>query len=110
MALVPPAVVTVTSTVWPAATGGAVATICVSVLEVTVAALVPKFTAVADARAVPVIVTEFWPVSGPLLGATPVTAGAVEAPAVVTAAGASAETAITPTKKARIVVITSPGC
>jgi len=80
------------------------------VFDVIAAATVPKFTAVADARLVPVIVTEFWPVSGPLLGATPVTAGAVEAAAVVTAAGASAETAITPTKKARMVVITSLGC
>jgi len=41
-----------------------------------VAAVVPKLTAVAPRKSVPVMVTLVPPVSGPLLGLTAVTAGA----------------------------------
>ena len=56
VALVPPAVVTVTSTV-PVAPAGAVAVMLVAVSAVIVADVVPNLTAVALARLVPVIVT-----------------------------------------------------
>jgi hypothetical protein len=72
---VPPSVVTVTST-GPAAWAGDIAVICVA--ESTVkdaAAAVPKSTAVAPVRSVPVIVTEVPPAIGPALGATEDTAG-----------------------------------
>ena len=52
VALVPPAVVTVTSTV-PVAPAGAMAVMLVAVSAVTVAALAPNLTAVARARLVP---------------------------------------------------------
>ena len=56
MALVPPGVVTVTSTV-PAVPAGAVAVMLVAVSAVIVADVVPNLTAVAPVRFVPVIVT-----------------------------------------------------
>jgi len=76
LAEVPPAVVTVTSTV-PAPSAGAVATICVAVSEVMVAATEPKSATVAPERLVPVMVTEFVPEVGPEEGETAVTAGGV---------------------------------
>ena len=58
MALVPPGVVTVTSTA-PALPAGEVAVICVALLTVNeVAAVPPNFTAVAPVKLVPVIVTD----------------------------------------------------
>ena len=74
-ALVPPGVVTMTSTV-PAAWAGLVTTIWVLVLEMIVAATPPKVTLVTQSKAVPVMVTVVPPVLGPLLGETPVTTGA----------------------------------
>jgi hypothetical protein len=75
VALVPPGVVTVTSTVPDPA--GLVAVICVAVLPVnTVAAAVPNLTAVAPLKLVPVITTEVPPPIGPLFGATETTNGA----------------------------------
>ena len=75
MALVPPPVVTVTSTVPVPA--GAVAVMDVALLTVkVVAAVAPNFTAVAPVRLVPVMVTEVPPVLGPVVGLTPVTVGA----------------------------------
>ena len=74
--LVPPAVVTVMSTV-PALPAGAVAVMLVAVSVLIVPALVPNVTAVAFARLVPVIVTVFVPAVGPDAGLTPVTAGPV---------------------------------
>ncbi len=57
MALVPPGVVTVTSTV-PAVPAGAVAVMLVALLTVKlVAAVEPNLTAVAPVKLVPVIVT-----------------------------------------------------
>ena len=77
VALVPPGVVTVTSTV-PAVSAGAVAVMLVALLTVKlVAAVEPNLTAVAPVRLVPVIVTVFAPASGPAAGATCVTPGAV---------------------------------
>jgi hypothetical protein len=73
--LVPPAVVTVTSTV-PAASAGAV--IVREVSETTssdVPAWVPKSTAVANVKPDPVTVTEVPPKIEPELGLTPVTTG-----------------------------------
>ena len=76
VALVPPTVVTVTSTV-PAACAGDVAVICVALSTVKLAAAVaPKFTAVAPVNSVPVIVTDVPPAAGPLVGFTFVTVGA----------------------------------
>ena len=63
-----------TSTV-PARSTGLVATICVAESLVIVAAVLPKSTAVAFARFVPVIVTEVPPVVGPEAGMMPDTAG-----------------------------------
>ncbi len=74
MAEVPPAVTTVTSTVPVPA--GLVATICVAVSPMIVAATLPNSTAVAPDRFVPVIVTDVPPAAGPELGLIPVTAGA----------------------------------
>jgi hypothetical protein len=73
---VPPAVVTVTSTV-PAAPAGLVATICVPVSLVIVAVALPNFTvAVADVpRFAPLIVTVVPPAVGPAVGLTPVKVG-----------------------------------
>jgi hypothetical protein len=76
VALVPPEVVTVTSTV-PAAPAGAVAVIWVALLTVKpVAAFAPKLTAVAPVNPVPLIVTLVPPAVGPDAGLTPVTEGA----------------------------------
>ena len=75
VAEVPPAVVTVTSTV-PAAWAGEV--VVILLLESTVkeaAAVVPKCTAVAPVRWVPVIVTRMPPTVGPEVGETPWTVG-----------------------------------
>ncbi len=71
----PAGVVTVTSTVPVPA--GLSAVIVVSFTTVTfVAAVVPKSTAVAPVKSVPVIVTSVPPAVGPLVGLRPVTAGA----------------------------------
>ena len=76
VALVPPVVVTRTSTV-PADPAGAVAVICVALLTVKpVAAVPPKVTAVAPERLVPVMTTEVPPAVGPAVGETEVTVGA----------------------------------
>ena len=75
VALVPPGVVTVMSTL-PSVPGGAVAAIVVELSTVKVAAAVPKFTAVAPAKPVPVIITFVAPVLCPELGLSPVTVGA----------------------------------
>jgi hypothetical protein len=76
VALVPPAVVTVTLTV-PDCSAGETAVIEVDETTVTlVAATVPKSTAVAPVRLVPVIVTDVPPVTGPEVGLTAVTVGA----------------------------------
>ena len=76
VALVPPAVVTVTSTV-PAPSAGEVAVIDVALLTVKPAAAVPpKLTAVAPVKPVPVIVTDVPPAVVPLFGLTLVTVGA----------------------------------
>jgi hypothetical protein len=75
-ALVPPGVVTVTSTV-PEVPAGAVTVI--DVLELTVTAVpgfVPKLTVVAPVNPLPVRVTTLVPVTGPELGETPLTVGA----------------------------------
>ena len=73
--LVPPGVVTVTSTV-PALPAGAVVVICEELTTVTfVAAFDPNSTAVAPFRFVPVIVTARPPEVGPEDGLTPVTDG-----------------------------------
>ena len=76
VAEVPPVVVTVTSTT-AAACAGEVAVIWVA--EATVkpeAAVVPKWTAVAPVKLVPVMVTEVPPAVGPEVGATELTVGA----------------------------------
>jgi hypothetical protein len=71
--------VTVTSTV-PAACGGEVTVIDVSELTVKlVAGTLPKFTAVAPVKPVPVTVTVVPPPVVPELGLTPVTDGAAAA-------------------------------
>jgi hypothetical protein len=75
VALVPPGLVTVTSTVL-ALSAGAVAVIDVSLTTVNdVAGVVPKSTAVAAVSPVPVMVTTVPPEVEPLLGLTAVTAG-----------------------------------
>ncbi|KRB26616.1 hypothetical protein ASD94_14060 [Acidovorax sp. Root70] len=75
VALVPPTVVTRTSTVPVPA--GAVAVTCVAELTVKpVAAVAPKVTAVAALRFVPVIVTVVPPIAGPAVGDIDVTVGA----------------------------------
>jgi hypothetical protein len=75
VALVPPGVVTVTSTV-PVPVGE-VALMLVALLTVKLeAAVVPNFTALAPVKPVPVTVTVVPPVVGPELGPMPVTAGA----------------------------------
>ena len=59
---------------------GAVAVIVVSLTTVKlVAAVVPKSTAVAPVKPVPVIVTKVPPAAGPLVGLRPVTVGAATA-------------------------------
>ncbi|OEZ89314.1 hypothetical protein JAB6_01280 [Janthinobacterium sp. HH104] len=75
MALVPPVVVTRTSTV-PLPLG-AVAVICVALLTVKpVAAVAPKVTAVAPVKPVPVMVTLVPPAVEPAVGEMLVTVGA----------------------------------
>jgi hypothetical protein len=75
VALVPPGVVTVTSTVPVPA--GVVAMIAVALATVNeLAAVPPNLTAVAPVRLVPVIVTLLPPAAGPDDGDTPVTVGA----------------------------------
>ena len=72
---VPPAVVTVTSTV-PVAPAGEVAVMDVAELTVNPVALVaPNFTAVAPVKLVPVMVTVVPPPEGPDVGAIEVTVG-----------------------------------
>jgi hypothetical protein len=74
VALVPPGVVTVMSTVPVPA--GAVAVTEVAEFTVNVVALVaPNFTAVAPEKLVPVMVTEVAPVVGPDVGEIDVTVG-----------------------------------
>ena len=73
--LVPPGVVTCTSTV-PAACAGAVAVQDVAEQDTPVAALPPKVIAVAPVRFVPVTVTAVPPATGPLFGVTAVISGA----------------------------------
>jgi hypothetical protein len=70
-ALVPTGVVTVTSTT--PAPPGLVAVICVALLNVNAAAVVPNLTLDTPVKFVPVIVTEVPPAPGPVLGATEVT-------------------------------------
>ncbi|MNE07162.1 hypothetical protein D3C80_997690 [compost metagenome] len=72
--LVPPAVVTRTSTAPVPA--GAVAVIDVALLTVWLAVIPPKVTVVAPARFVPLMVTVVPPPVGPLFGAIDVTVGA----------------------------------
>jgi hypothetical protein len=73
---VPPAVVTVTSTV-PAVPEGLRSTICVAVSLVKLLTMVvPKRTAVALPKFVPVIVTDVPPDVGPAVGLRPDTVGA----------------------------------
>jgi hypothetical protein len=77
VAEVPPGVVTVTFTAPALVTAGLTTTIWLAVLLIRlVTAAVPKFTAVAPARFVPVIVTNVPPVTGPTVGLRPVTTGA----------------------------------
>jgi hypothetical protein len=71
----PPAVVTVTSTV-PTEPAGEVAVMLVALTTVyVVAAVVPNLTAVAPVKPVPVIVTEEAPAGSPARGLTAVTVG-----------------------------------
>ena len=74
VALVPPGVVTVTSTV-PAVPAGALAVIVVELVTVKVAAWLPKSTALAPKRLVPVMLTDVPPVVKPPVGLTAVTVG-----------------------------------
>ena len=77
VALVPPVVVTVTSTVPPVALAGEIAVIEVALLTVNeVAEVPPNLTAVAPVNPVPVMVTEVPPTAGPLVGEMLVTVGA----------------------------------
>jgi hypothetical protein len=76
VALVPPTVVTVISTV-PAPPAGAVAEIWVALLTVNdVAAFEPNMTAVALVKLFPLIVTVFAPAVGPAFGLTLLRVGA----------------------------------
>ena len=74
VAEVPPAVVTVTSTMPVPA--GEVTVIEVAVSAVTVPAVEPNLTEVADPRLVPVTTTLVPPALGPLVGAIEDTVGA----------------------------------
>ena len=86
----PAGVVTVTSTVPVPA--GLSAVIVVSLTTVTfVAAVVPKSTAVAPVKLVPVIVTRVPPAAGPLVGLRPVTTGAAATVYVNSSAGETAD-------------------
>jgi hypothetical protein len=76
VALVPPGVVTVTSTV-PAVPVGDVAVIELALFTVTpVAAVVPNLTVAPETNPDPVIVTLVPPATGPAEGLTDVTVGA----------------------------------
>ncbi len=76
VALVPPGVVTMTSTV-PAGPAGEVAVTDVAEPTVKVVApFEPKLTPVAPMKPVPVMVTEVPPVFGPTTGLTALTVGA----------------------------------
>jgi hypothetical protein len=69
VAVVPPPVVTVTSTVLTPDTPGETAVIDVVLLTVTLeAAVPPKLTWASDEKPVPVMVTDVPPVTGPLDG------------------------------------------
>ena len=84
----PAGVITVTSTVPVPA--GLSAVIVVSLTTVkSVAAVVPKSTAVAPVNPVPVIVTKVPPAAGPLVGLMPVTVGAAAAAWVSTTSSPS---------------------
>ena len=74
MALVPPSVVTVTSTVPTPAGEGAVIWVALSTVKEP-AALLPNLTAVTSEKLVPVMVTLVPPDVGPVLGLTLVTVG-----------------------------------
>ena len=75
VALVPPGVLTVTSTVPEPA--GEVAVTCVGDSALSELALVePNLTSLAPVRFVPVIVTVVPPAAGPLVGSTLLTVGA----------------------------------
>ena len=74
VALVPPAVFTVTSTV--ALPAGAVALILVELLNVKAAETAPKKTPVAPVKFVPVMLTGVPPTVGPAVGLIAVTVGA----------------------------------
>ena len=75
MALVPPAVITVTSTV--PVPGAVVAVIEVALVTVNdAAAKPPKLTFVTPVKFVPVMVTLVPPAPEPVLGLTPATVGA----------------------------------
>ena len=66
IALVPPGVVTVTSTIPVVPAGGAVTVICVLLTTIKfVAVLVPNLTSVAPVKPVPVMVTLLPPVYTP---------------------------------------------
>ena len=71
----PAGVVTVTSTVPVPAGLSAVIVVSLTTVKL-VAGVVPKSTAVAPVKPVPVIVTEVPPAAGPLVGLMPVTVGA----------------------------------
>src|SRR6516225_8036564 len=93
MALVPPPVVTVTSTV--PVPGGLVAVSLVGDTNVTpVAAFAPKLTVAVLVKLVPVMVTAVPPLGGPDEGDTPETVGTVS-----TVGWAAAGTAATPPSK-----------
>ena len=80
----PPGVTTVTSTV-AGVSDGAVTTIWVAELLTIVAATLPKFTAVAVDKSVPVMVTVVPPVVGPDDGLIPLTTGMARANSVTNA-------------------------
>jgi hypothetical protein len=82
VAEIPPAVVTVRSTV-PAPPDGAVAVIEVAESAVMAPNDDPKLTEVAAERFVPEIVTEVPPAVGPLIGLIPVTEGTPKAMAAL---------------------------
>jgi hypothetical protein len=73
--LVPPGVVTVTSTPPAELEAGEVAVIVVSEFTVNTEGTPPNVTAVAPVNPVPVMVTEGPPTSGPCVGETSVTVG-----------------------------------
>ena len=77
----PPAVVTVMSTV-PALPAGAVAVMEVAELKVKLALVEPNFTAVAPVKLVPVMATEVPPAVGPLVVPREVTVGGVRVASV----------------------------